>query len=554
MTYVDKKQKIWVDDEINIWESKKFKIYWQGCLFIPNIPVGEKSIGIFIKEIESQGIEQACSMLYGNFYCLVFDKEFNIYYAFTDNSRQSFLFYDSKNPFISSSFLHLVKLDYLKIEDMLSDSVVEFILTGFIFSSKIFFENIKIIEADEIIIFPEDKNQIITTRKKLGNIFFALEKPTKPKVFLEKFQKIANSLKGYKISIDLTGGTDTRVLMEIFCSLGLDFETAISGQLDCSDVLISRKIAQKKDLTHFITQHIVNPETLESELEKAFYLGDGLTNVLDSHRLCQFQEDKKKRGIDFSIGGSGGELYKDGGWFRAAFIKRNKKRIIDSLVNSGLVGWGLAKGKILGSLFSEKFSKLAINYKRNLSQKLYTRFTGSPRQNFYKMADQIFYEYSVRAPRGFNQRLITTYAPLLEKNIVKLGINVPEKERLFHIFYRKIVTSLDPRMAKIRTNRGDFTMHSGTYYITTDILKMFLMNTLKKFFKKKKIEVTNPEIYSVVRNFTQTKNLLELLKSYKIINKNVELKNIDNRYLGRLVSLGKLIKYIGENSKIQLGK
>jgi len=259
---------------------------------------------------------------------------------------------------------------------------------------------------------------------------------------------------------------------------------------------------------------------------------------------------QKKRGIDFSIGGSGGELYKDGGWFRAAFIKRNKKRIIDSLVNSGLVGWGLAKGKILGSLFSEKFSKLAINYKRNLSQKLYTRFTGSPRQNFYKMADQIFYEYSVRAPRGFNQRLITTYAPLLEKNIVKLGINIPEKERLFHIFYRKIVTSLDPRMAKIRTNRGDFTMHSGTYYITTDILKMFLMNTLKKFFKKKKIEVTNPEIYSVVRNFTQTKNLLELLKSYKIINKNVELKNIDNRYLGRLVSLGKLIKYIGENSKI----
>jgi len=208
---------------------------------------------------------------------------------------------------------------------------------------------------------------------------------------------------------------------------------------------------------------------------------------------------------------------------------------------------GLKRNKVS---FSEKFSKLAINYKRNLSQKLYTRFTGSPRQNFYKMADQIFYEYSVRAPRGFNQRLITTYAPLLEKNIVKLGINVPEKERLFHIFYRKIVTSLDPRMAKIRTNRGDFTMHSGTYYITTDILKMFLMNTLKKFFKKKKIEVTNPEIYSVVRNFTQTKNLLELLKSYKIINKNVELKNIDNRYLGRLVSLGKLIKYIGENSKI----
>ena len=97
MTYIDREQKIWIDDKINIWENKKFKIYWNGCLFIPDIPAGKESIEIFAKEIEIQGIENTCSVLYGSFYCFVCDKATNIYYAFTDNSRQSLLFYDNKN-------------------------------------------------------------------------------------------------------------------------------------------------------------------------------------------------------------------------------------------------------------------------------------------------------------------------------------------------------------------------------------------------------------------------------------------------------------------------
>ena len=547
MTYIDTEQKIWIDGKINTWENRKFKIHWQGCLFIPGIPAGGESMEIFAKEIEKIGIEKACSILYGSFYCFVYDKESNIYYAFTDNSRQSFLFYDSKNSFISSSFLHLVKLNRLKVKDMLPSSIVEFILTGLIFTPEIFFENIKIIETDEIIIFPKDKTKITLRKKKLENVFSISEKPTDSDIFLKEFQKIASSFKKSKISIDLTGGTDTRTLMVIFHSLGLNFETAISGVLNSSDVLISKQIARKRNLTHFITYHIVNSEILEKELWETFYLGDGLSDILTNHHLYQFQKDKKKRGIDFSIGGLGGELYKDGGWWRTAFIKRNKRRIINTLLNSGLVGWGLSKGKTPENIFSKRLLKLAINYKRNLSQKLYDRFATNSQQDFYKMADQIFYEYSVRAPRSFNQRLIPTYNPLLERNIVKLGINIPKRDRFLHIFYRKIVTSLDPEIAKIKTTRGDFTISSKIHHITKDILRTFPANLFKKFFKNRVLGSINPEIYHIVRNLTETKNIFRLLKKYKIIDRNLEPKNINNRYLGRLLSLGKLIKYIDKN-------
>jgi len=455
MLYIDIKHKIWLDDQANSWENNDFRIYWRGCLFVPGIPVGKESVKMFVQEIKIQGIESACSILYGSFYCFFYDKAKNIYYAFTDNSRQSFLFYDNKNSFISPSFLHLIKLNRPEIKNMLPVSMVEFILTGFIFSPEIFFENIKIIEADEIVIFPQKNGTRMALRKKkLENIFSVLKKPTKSDIFLQEFLKIANSLKNKKISIDLTGGTDTRLLMTIFHSLELDFETAISGMPDSSDVLISSKVAQKKKLTHFITHHIINPEILESELKEIFYLGDSLTSVLDSHRLYQFQKDKEDRGVDLSISGSGGELYKDGGWWRTAFIKRDKKKIIDSLVNSGLACWGLSGTETPKDIFSEKLSRLAINYKKNLSQKLYNRFAKNSQQDFYKMSDQIFYEYSVRAPRGFNQRSTIAYTPLLERNMVKLGINIPGKKRLFHIFYREIVTFLNPEIAKIKTNRG----------------------------------------------------------------------------------------------------
>ncbi|MBE3128507.1 MAG: hypothetical protein IMZ60_02385 [Actinobacteria bacterium] len=546
MIHIDTKHKIWADNQINFWENNEFRIYWRGCLFIPDIPVGEKSVEMFAREIKIQGIENACSILYGSFYCFVYDKKSNVYYAFTDNSRQSSLFYDNKNSLISSSFLHLIKLNHPEIKNMLPTSIVEFILTGFIFSPEVFFKNIRIIEADEIIIFPQENEVRMALReKKLENIFSGLEEPTKPEIFLKEFQKIINSLKNKKISIDLTGGTDTRLLMTIFHSLGLNFETAISGMPDSSDVLISSKVAQEKNLTHFVTHHILNSEVLESELKEIFYLGDGLTNILDIHRLYQFQKDKKEKRIDFSISGSGGELYKDGGWWRAAFIKRNKRKIVDGLVNSGLAGWGLSRAEIPKNIFSERLFELAINYKKNLSKKIYNHFTHNSQQDFYKMADQIFYEYSVRAPRGFNQRLTVTYAPLLEKNIVKLGINIPGKERLFHIFYRKIITSLDPEIAKIKTNRGGSTMSSKIYYIITDILKMFLTN----IFQKKTPGTTNPKIYRTVENFTETKNLFKILKNYEIINRKTEPENIDNKYLGRLITLGMLIKYINNINK-----
>ena len=553
MMYINKKQTLWINNQTNIWENEKFKIHWQGCLFIPGIPVGQRSIKFFAKEIEIKKIEKSCHILYGNFYCVVYNKKLDTYSIFTDNSRQSSVFYNLKNNFISSSFLHLVKLSHLETKNILPSSIVEFILTGFIFTSEIFFKNIKIIKANEIITFRGNNSKIILKKKNLKNIFIESKKITKPKNFIQIFQKIADSLKGNKISITLTGGTDSRTLVTIFHDLNVNFETAVSGVPTCPDVLISNKVAKIRKLTHYTTTHIIDSKTFEEEINKNFYLGDGLIDVLQTHRLYQFEKDKQKRKIDFSIGGSGGELYKDGGWWRIAFVRKNKKNIINSLINSGLIGWGLTKGKIPNNIFHKKLLKLAINYKKDISKKLKNRFATNNQQDFYKMADQIFYEYSVRSPRGFNQRLIKNYNPLLERNIVKLGINILNKERFSHIFYRKIVTSIDPKIAKIKTTRGASTMHSGIYYIIKDTLKMFLINNMfKKLFKKREVAITNPQIYKAVKNSSNIKNLFLLLQKYKIINEKIKPNNIDNKYLGRLITLGMLIKYI-EKSKDQKG-
>lgn len=74
---------------------------------------------------------------------------------------------------------------------------------------------------------------------------------------------------------------------------------------------------------------------------------------------------------------------------------------------------------------------------------------------------------------------------------------------------------------------------------------MFLTN----IFQKKTPGTTNPEIYHAVRNLTETEYLFDLLKKYEIISRKTEPKNVDNKYLGRLITLGMLIKYINNINK-----
>ena len=525
--------------EINYWEDENYSIWWEGLIFIPGILSGRDSIEYFIDLVNNRNLSFATDALSGSFSCILFDKKKNKYYAFTDNSRCSNIYYNNKC--ISTSFIDLIKYSLPTKDDLDFSSIIEFLITGHIFSNSTFFNNIKNIKANEILVI--NSKGISKKLKKLEDIY---EKEMSINDFLKEMRKIAFSLKNKKISIDLTGGIDSRLLILIFQNIGLQFETAISGCCGHPDVNISKKVSKILGLQHHVTYHKVNSKNLFEELKETFIFYDGLTDIIERHKLYQFFKDRKSRGIEVSISGGGGELYKDAGWWRVAaktIFKRNWKNIIiNNLVYSGLIGWGFDP-KLSCFLFSNKFKSICLNYKNNLYSRILNEYCYNYNSRF-KMADKIFYEYSVRSPRYVVGKKSILYSPLLERKIVPYGISMHWKDRFLARNYRKIITKLNKPIARINTTKANTSVSSEFGYIINDIIKHFNQLILIKIRRNKKMLNFDDRIYAIAKQIVKNNKYIDCLKNIDLLDHNLKIVDIPNKYIGRIITLGMLVQLI----------
>ena len=523
--------------ETDYFENANYSIWWEGLIFIPGILSGRDSIKHFFDLVNNSGLSSATEALSGFFSCILFVKKKEEYYAFTDNSRSSNIFYNNKC--ISTSFIDLVKYSLPSKGDLDFSSIIEFIITGQVFNNNTFFDNIKNIRANEILVI--DSKGISSRIKKLENIY---EKDMSVDDFLKEMKKIAFSLKNKKISIDLTGGIDSRLLTLILQNNGLQFETAISGCHGHPDIEISKEVSKVLGLQHYITYHQVNSETIFKELKEVFIYYDGLTDIIEKHILYQFFKDRKSRGIEVSISGGGGELYKDAGWWRVAattIFKTNWKNIIiKNLVYSGLVGWGFDP-KLSCFLFSNKFKSICFNYKNNLYSHISNEYCYNSR---FKIADKIFYEYSVRSPRYVRGNKSILYSPLLERKIVPYGISMNWKERLLARNYRKIITKLKKPIARIKTTKANTSISSEFGYIISDIIKIcneLGSNNLRK--NKIKLNFDN-RIFAIAKQIVKNNHYIDCLKNIGLLDHDLKIVDIPNKYIGRIITLGMLVEFI----------
>ena len=68
------------------------------------------------------------------------------------------------------------------------------------------------------------------------------------------FQELASSLAGLNVSVDLTGGSDTRLVAALLAR-SLPFECAVSGTADSSDVEIAGEVARALGRPLHVTIH-----------------------------------------------------------------------------------------------------------------------------------------------------------------------------------------------------------------------------------------------------------------------------------------------------------
>ena len=120
---------------------------------------------------------------------------------------------------------------------------------------------------------------------------------------------LERSLAGKALSIDLTGGFDSRLVACLLRARGLGQEAAMTGEPASIDAALATNVANILDLPMHVQRQ--NIDHLDDELTMLSADTDGLVDVAKMHRDWQAAHARLERGITVLAHGGGGELLKD---------------------------------------------------------------------------------------------------------------------------------------------------------------------------------------------------------------------------------------------------
>lgn len=521
--------------EVNCYENTKFQVYFQGLIYIPYIKNGIESIKKILTGIKNHKISNV-SDIRGNYFLFIIDKINNYKYVFVDNSGL-FKVYKHKNV-ISTSLLELAKYLNFDHSKLNFNAVVEFLHFGVTNFWHTLFKDTRRIDKNEIIVF-HPTNKQTAQDKRLAKI----NQPINLNIF-DFFKGFYETVKEKKISFDLTGGVDTRLIVSLFSHLNVDFELAVSGLKGNKDIDIPAKISSILKKNFFVTYHNIEDISGDS-LKTLFYLTDGQIDLIRYHRRYQLTMHRKKRGIDLQIGGIGGELYKDIWWLQDFPFYCKKKINIEKLYDLRIESVIYPHHQL-----GEKTRLISRNLRNNTIEKLCAYKLGTNTQTF----DNICYNHRIQSIAStyntIGNHLMETYAPLVEPDLVRFGFGLKRSKRFFNNFHREMISLYCPAISRINTTES-VTCSSRMIDKLKDIVpyvfdkqKRLVKQILRKLVKKTYLQEnpTDSRIYKKVAGLELFKEQISILKDYGIIAKDLNIENIRNADIGKFLVIGLLLR------------
>lgn len=526
------------DQEEYLWENEHYIFYGKGFLYILGVKSGVPSLKKFAGQIHKVGLVPAVSDLKGHFFLVVKDKKENSLYAFTDHSGAFHAYYTQHS--LSDSFLQLTQFHRFTKGDLCKESVVEFMNFGTVFGGKTLLSGIRKICSEEI---------IRLNRKglsKLGKQLPGIDQPHIPLDFMEFFRQFSESIRNRQVSIDLTGGIDSRLLVVLLDHYGIPYELTISGTDSIQDVKISREVAEL--LGHSV--HVTYPyiDHLEQQVPHLFAISDGQHDIFKHYRTMLHNQNRLNRKKDLVITGVGGEFFKDSEWLHDFPFYASKKTNLERLINLRIV-----PKQVNDAFFSGGYYEASIRLKSRIKEELLRYRLETNTQSY----DNIYYHYELRSTAGnyitAANRMISCYAPLLERDVVRYGFHLPRTERFFNGFHRKVMTQLHPQVAKVKTTEGGISASARHGEVMCDIQKYFANKTVrlarligKKYWGKTYFQETpeHPQLFHKIRSLPCTGRAFLLLKEEGLLHPDLGWKEIGDSLMGNMVTLALFLDFM----------
>lgn len=535
-------------DDCERFENATHRIYWRGLVYSNGVSAGLPCIVKLASDLQTQSLRDLAPALRGSFLLALQEKRTGNFFVFVDNAGLYHAFYSDAG--FSTSFLGLAAFQGLRASDLDPESVVEFLHFGYISFDRTLFRGIRKLAPEQIArISPADGISLIP--KSLADL------GSPALCSLEEFLcDFSSCISAERVSVDITGGMDTRFLAILLHYCGLDFEAAVRGNDNDLDVKIARELSAALGKELNVCHPVI--DDLENQLPVVLKICDGLFDVVRSYSALQLQFERARRGVTLMVSAGGGELYRDHFWLQdLPFYSRKKANI------KRFCSFRLLPTDPNHSLLAGDYREISCGYRARLLRDLSQYEVTGNTQTY----DRIVYRVRYREMLG---RYVTNHShvmrcamPFMERDAVMYGYQLPRIARFFDYYFRKTATRCNPEAARIRTTRGNTTLSSevsilasDAYKYTDDKLTRISRRIGQKYFKKNyrscgKLDepLGHPELFPKLRRSEIVKLAVARLQAAGILNPALKIENVGDQYLGTALTLGLVMEHLDQPSQ-----
>ncbi len=368
-------------------------------------------------------------------------------YVFNDYSGLYRIYRDETGKVLSNSLLAVKKsLDRVTISDQ---ELYEYISHGGMYGDHTLIAEIKLLDSLCVHqLWPEARTIPRPAE-------FATHDPSLP--FDEQVSLVVDTLRDYfrilkenfgdRICTALSGGYDSRLMLAVLRSIGVNPYVYVYGADDASDVRVSKTICEgeKIPLHHEKSNGAeTDPHQFPLVIEKHFHVHDGhaMAGVFgDGSDLLTRQ--KRTEAAELQLNGGGGGSY------------RNAWKLPDRPFHiSGLVK--VRFDRALPGIYTERYDRKV--YLRNITDKVKRALKVSSdrlsRDQVERMVPMFRLKYWMGQNNSCNNLISYALTPYAEPMLMEQNAGVPLKYKQAGRFEAALIRHADPRLAKYRSNYG----------------------------------------------------------------------------------------------------
>ena len=516
---------------MKIYTSGNIKVEYSGTVIYKDCFVGENSIHSLISDFRANSID--FSEIYGCFSIVIHNVIDDSFIFFCDNMGYMPIYYtDTGTPVFSRSLIDITERTRQTDKDIDWNAVFSFLEFGFCHSNLTFFKNIKKCSGDCIYKIKNECIHITQKECKYKDIKNIDD-------YTELLKKVLSAFRKEKVIFDITGGTDSRLLVCLAESIGLNYELFVRGHSRAIDIKIAKEIAALLNKPIHVMEAKAFDEFTDESFLKLFAELDGVYIPLEGFQLLEAYKNRQHNGCTYNIGGLGGEYYK------TFWIMRNKK------LNGSYTNAVIMRKKINVNVLSEAIRNLYDVYDKNLVSRLLIEdcnklktYLNWYRKHFFSRRSGVLY--------SFSSNYTSAYSPLAEEVFNSWIQNMPIVYRVFKMFYRKIMGKNCPLLTSLLTNTGE-SLSLKPLKLCRDAFILFFRSFIRifsriftgKMYSSDRESVSACTDYILLRNSSFLENVSIFFKENNVLNKNIDFSNMSiediDRYLVIWFWLRKLV-------------